>query len=325
MRAPSFLRNPWVAFLIRRLFALVLVLTGLLIVTFSMVRLIPGDPVLELLGTDPYPSPEQIAEARAALGLDKPFFEQLAVYVTDLARGDMGNSFNFRQLPVSQLIGQRIGASLQLASAALAMVLLLSIPLGLLVGALTREGRHKRVEMVFVSLSSVIGSLPEFLLATFLAFVFAVWLRVLPVAGGLGWQSLVLPTLAVALRPILILARIVRVETLNVLATDYIRTARSKQLRDRTIYFRHVMPNVATAALTIGGLLFSGIVGGAVIVENIFNRPGLGTTLVEAVRGHDYPVVQGVVLVIGVAVVAANAIVDLTLAAINPRSVSREG
>jgi peptide/nickel transport system permease protein len=128
----------------------------------------------------------------------------------------------------------------------------------------------------------------------------------------------------VALRPILILARIVRVETLNILATDYVRTARSKQLPARVIYLRHVMPNVATAALTIGGLLFSGIVGGAVIVENIFNRPGLGTTLVEAVRTYDYPVVQGVVLVVGTTVVVANAIVDITLAIINPRSVSRE-
>jgi peptide/nickel transport system permease protein len=318
------MRNPWVAFLLRRLIGLTLVLIGLLLVTFAMVRLIPGDPVLRLLGTDPYPTPEQFAATRAALGLDKPFLEQLGHYLSNLLRGDMGQSFNLRSLPVSQIIAQRVGGSLQLAAAALALVLLLSIPLGLLIGALTREGRHKRVEMVFVAVTSIVGSLPEFLLATFLAFIFAVWLRVLPVAGGLGWQALVLPTLAVALRPILILARIVRVETLNILATDYVRTARSKQLPARVIYLRHVMPNVATAALTIGGLLFSGIVGGAVIVENIFNRPGLGTTLVEAVRTYDYPVVQGVVLVVGTTVVVANAIVDITLAIINPRSVSRE-
>jgi peptide/nickel transport system permease protein len=319
MRGP---RNPWVAFLLRRSLGLILVLAGLLLASFSMVRLIPGDPALLLLGTDPYPTSEQLEATRRALGIDKPFLEQFVVYVSDLARGDMGESFNFRGLPVSTVIGRRIGSSLQLAGAALALVLLLSMPLGLLIGALTREGRHKKVELFFTGLTSTVGAIPEFLLATFLAFIFAVWLRILPVAGDLGPQALILPVLSVALRPILVLSRIIRIETLNVLATDYIRTARSKQLSDRVIYLRHVLPNVTTAALTIGGLLFSGIVGGAVIVENIFNRPGLGTMLISAVATKDYPVVQGIVLVIGFTVVMANAIVDVTLAALNPRSLA---
>src|SRR5439155_14249898 len=151
-------------------------------------------------------------------------------------------------------------------------------------------------------------------------FVFAVWLRVLPVAGTTGPQALVLPALAVSIRSTAILTRIVRVETLNTLASDFIRTARGKRIPDRIIYSRHTLPNVVTAALTVGGLLFAGIIGGAVVVENVFARPGLGTSLVQAVLVRDYPVVQGVVLVLGVIVVVVNATVDLLLAAIDPRT-----
>jgi peptide/nickel transport system permease protein len=121
-----------------------------------------------------------------------------------------------------------------------------------------------------------------------------------------------------------ILARIVRVETLNVLAQDYIRTARSKRLPERLIYSRHVLPNVVTAALTIGGILFAAIVGGGVIIENVFSRAGLGTALVSAVLSRDYPVIQGVILVLGITVVVVNAIVDILLGVLDPRSLARQ-
>ena len=313
--------NPWVRFLIRRLVSLLLVCVGVVLAAFIMVRLIPGDPAVVVAGQAA--SAARIAEVRDELGLDKPFLTQFAAYAGDLLHGEMGASFQLSKKPVGELIAERIGNSVQLAASALVAVLLFSIPLGMLMGALTREGRRRRLEVAFTGISSVVGAFPEFLLATFLAFIFAVWLRVLPVASDAFPQNLVLPLLAVSLRPIFVLSRIVRVETLNVLTTDYIRTARSKQLPMRVIYLRHVLPNVATAALTIGGLLFSGIVGGAVIVENIFNRPGLGTTLVNAVRANDYPVVQGVVLVLGFTVVFANAIVDITLTMANPRSLAR--
>jgi len=310
-----------VAFVLRRLLSLVLVCMGVVFAAFMLVRLIPGDPALVVAGEAA--SAARIEEVRAELGLDRPFLEQFGKYASGLARGEMGNSFQLSKKPVGELISERVGNSIQLAATALTTVLLFSIPLGMVMGAFTREGRHRRAEVLFTAITSVVGALPEFLLATFLAFIFAVWLRWLPVAGDNFPANLVLPLLAVSLRPVFVLSRIVRVETLNVLASDYIRTARSKQLPDRLIYMRHVLPNVATAALTIGGLLFSGIVGGAVIVENIFNRPGLGTTLVNAVRANDYPVVQGIVLVIGFTVVVANAIVDISLTVVNPRSLAR--
>jgi peptide/nickel transport system permease protein len=194
----------------------------------------------------------------------------------------------------------------------------------MLAGALTRDGRHRRAEVLLTAATSVIGALPEYLMGTFLAFIFAVWLRWLPVAGAEGLQSLLLPALAMSLRPIAVLIRVVRVETLNVLAQDYIRTARSKRLPERLIYFRHALPNVVTAALTISGILFAGLIGGAVVVENVFARSGLGTGLVTAVVNHDYPVIQGVVLVLGVTVVTVNAIVDILLGVIDPRSLGKD-
>jgi len=283
-----------------------------------MVRLIPGDPARAILGD--VTTPERIAEVRQVLGLDRPWLEQLVSYCVGLAIGDLGRSFALFNRPVGEIIAERLGSSLRLAASALAMVVLTSVPLGLLLGAYTKEGRHRRFEVAFTAASSVAGAIPEFLMATFLVFVFAVWLRILPVAGGLGVEGLILPVLAVSLRPIVLVARIVRVETLNVLATDYVRTARSKQLPSYLIYGRHVLPNVVTAALTIGGLVFAEIVGGAVIVENIFNMPGLGTILVAAIRNHDYPLIQGSVLVLGCAVVLANALADISVAVINPRS-----
>jgi peptide/nickel transport system permease protein len=313
--------NPWLHFLLRRGLSLLAVVAVLVVASFMLVRLIPGDPALVVAGPDA--SPAQIEQIRRALGLDAPPLEQLTSYVTRVVRGDFGSSFITRE-PVGRMIGQRIGTSLQLAAASLALVLLVAIPLGMLAGALTREGRHRRGEVAFTAVTSVVGSLPEYLAATFLAFVFAVWLRILPVAGTEGWQSLVLPTLAISARPLAILARIVRVETLNVLAQDFIRTARSKRLPERLIYSRHVLPNVVTAALTIGGILFAAIVGGGVIIENVFSRAGLGTALVSAVLSRDYPVIQGVILVLGITVVVVNAIVDILLGVLDPRSLARQ-
>lgn len=316
----SIARNPWLWFLVRRLTSLVLVLIALAIASFMLVRLIPGDPALIVGGLTA--TPDQIIAIRHQLGIDKPIGVQFVLFWVDLAHGDLGTSFLTHQ-PVIQVIQQRIGSSLQLAAASLLLVLLFSIPVGMLTGAMTREGRHRRFEVGLTAATSVLGSLPEYLAATFLAFLFAVWLRLLPVAGSEGWQSLVLPTLAVSLRPMAILTRLVRVETLNVMAMDYMRTARSKRLPARLLYVRHALPNVVTAALTIGGILFAGIIGGAVVVENVFARPGLGTALVSAVLSRDYPVIQGIILVLGVTVVVVNATVDILLAIVDPRSITR--
>jgi len=298
----------------------VLVLAFLVFAVFMSVRLIPGDPAEALAFQI---TPQEVERARQEMGLDRPIHTQFVTYVGDLLNGDMGTSFLSRQ-SVTEVIRERAGNSLLLAGISLVLTLLIGIPLGILMGALTSEGRHRKVDIGYQGATQFLATLPEFLLATILAYVLAVRFQVLPVAGDDGWESLVLPVMALVIGATASLSRFVRVETLNVLAQEYVRTARSKRLPARVIYTRHVLPNVLTGALTIGGLLFAGLIAGAVIVENVFNRPGIGTVLTSALAGRDYPLIQGITLVLGAIVVITNAVVDLLLALIDKRSLARE-
>ena len=311
----------WWRFAATRLVGLIGVVLFLAVGTFFLVRLAPGDPAVFAAGLAA--SNVHVADIRHQMGLDLPLSVQFGNYLAGLARGDFGRSFFYGQ-PVSVLLGQQSGYSFQLAGVAVMIVLLVSLPGGMLAAAFTREGRHGGVEFSFMTVSSAVGAIPEYLTATLLALVFAVVLHLLPIAGAEGWQSLILPVLAISLRPTAILLRIVRIETLNALAQDYMRTARSKRLPARLIYMRHALPNVATATLTVGGLLFTGLIGGAIIVENVFARPGLGTSLVNAVLYHDYPFLQAIAIELGATVVAVNTLVDVLLAAIDPRSLARQ-
>ncbi|MGQ0548529.1 MAG: ABC transporter permease [Armatimonadota bacterium] len=312
--------NPGARLALRRAAGLGIVLGALLIASFLIVRLIPGDPARAIAGFDA--SQEEVERVRTALGLDRPVLIQFVAYTRNALRLDFGESFVTSE-PVTKVIADRLPKTGQLALVSLLLVLALSVPLGMIAGALTREGRNRGAEVAFTAVTSVGGALPEFLASTFLAFIFAVWLRWLPVAGADVSTAFILPALAISIRPIAILSRIVRVETLNVLAQDYIRTARSKRLPARLLYLRHTLPNVLTAALTIGGLLFAGLLGGAVIVENVFAWPGLGTAVVSAVLARDYPVIQGVILMLGIAVVLVNTLVDILLGMVDPRSIIR--
>jgi peptide/nickel transport system permease protein len=260
--------NPWLRFVLRRILALVLVLGALVMATFLMVRLSRTDPAITLLGTQATPS--DVARVHHQLGLDEPVLVQFQNYVIGLAHGDMGTSF-FNGQKVSNVIAQRSGQSIQLAGAGLFLVLL-GIPAGLLAAALTTEGRHRRLEAVFIGGTSLLVAIPEFLAATMLAFVFAVKLEWLPVAGASSFQALILPAIAVAVVPFAALSRIVRVETLNVLAQDYIRTARSKRLPQLTIYLRHVLPNVLSTIVVIATLELAR----AIVLEATLSFLGLG-------------------------------------------------
>lgn len=314
--------NPWVRFFGKRLASLAVGVVVLTIGSFLMVQLIPGDPVRRIVGakvSQPY-----LESVREQLGLDKPVAEQFGDYVAGAATLDFGESFRTKE-PVSEVLGARLPKTVELASAALALVLLLGIPIGLVVGVMTRGNRRPRAGGLFLLSSTIVAAIPEFVLATFLVYVFAVQFGLLPVAGSEGMVSLVLPALAIALPSAAVLSRIVRVQTIDVLRQDYIRTARSKRLPARTIYARHALPNVLTAALTIGGLLFMGLLGGAVAVENIFSWPGLGTAIVDAIEARDYPVIQGAILLLGTMVLVVNTILDVVLALLDPRSSLRSG
>ncbi|MCX4966567.1 ABC transporter permease [Streptomyces sp. NBC_00654] len=313
-------RSPWVSFALRRTWRLVVSLAALVTAAFAMIHLIPGDPVRASLG--PTADPALVEARRQALGLDRPLTSQYGDFLGQLFQGRLGDSIN-SQLPVSEIISSRLPATLQIAVPAFALILLLAIPVGMAAAVLTKDGRRRRGELAFTGVTGFLGAVPEFLLAVGLVAAFAVTWPVFPVASQSGLSSHVLPVLALALVPAATLSRIVRVETLRVLGEDYMRTARAKRLPARLRYLRHALPNLLTSSLTLSGLLFSSLLAGTVLIENVFAWPGLGTTIVQAITEKDYPLVQGVVLVYGAAALLITFAVDVAVAVADPQSTVR--
>jgi peptide/nickel transport system permease protein len=244
-------------------------------------------------------------------------------YVGNVASGDFGTSF-VSNLPVSDIIGDRLPNTARLAGIAFVLILGVSLPLGMLAAVATRDGRRRGTELVFTSVTGGLAIVPEFLLGVLLVYVFAVTLKWFPVAGQSGLSSYVLPVTALCVGSIGALARIVRVETLKVLGEDYMRTARSKRLPARVVYLRHCLPNMLTATLTLAGLLLGGLIGGTVLVENVFAWPGLGTIITQSVTQQDYALAQAIILLLGAAVLLVNFAVDLLLGTLDRRSTIRE-
>lgn len=310
--------HPVLTFVARRLWRFFVSLWIVATAAFLMIHLIPGDPVRAALGIN---APVELVEARReALGLNDPLLAQYWHYVTGVLHGAFGTSTS-SGVPVAQVIGERLPATVQIAVLAFVVIIVIAVPLGASMAILTRGGRNRVGELAFTSTSVVLAAIPEFLLAVGLVYVFAVSLAVLPVAGrDAGPPAYILPVVSLALGPTAVLARIVRVEMLTVLGNDYIRTARAKRLRPWKIYFRHALPNALTATLTLGGLLLTGLVAGTLLVENVFAWPGLGSTIVSSILTRDYPLVQGIVLVYGAMVLLVTLAVDLLLALLDPRS-----
>lgn len=301
---------------LNRLLHLGVVLAAAVVLSFAMVHLVPGDPARGIAGLQA--DEAAVDAARERYGLDQPLAVQFKDYIGGLLHGDLGTSFKSRQ-PVADVISANLEPTAQLAVATMLVVVVVGIAVGLLVGWATQNG-SRRIESLFSALSGALVSFPSYLTATFLVFFFAVTWPLFPVAGAIGVESLVLPALALALSPTMVAARVVRVRTAEVAEQPYIRTARSKRLPETRIYLRHVLPNALPAVLAICGVLFASILGGAVIVERVFARPGLGTALVNSVIVGDYPVVQGITIVFGVAIVLVNLAVDLLIAVVDPQT-----
>jgi peptide/nickel transport system permease protein len=292
----------------------------LLTLGFLMMHLVPGDPVRAALGKGA--SEELVQQQRAALGLDDPLIVQYLRFLSDAVRGEFGKSL-FTGQSVTQAISEQFGASLQLALLSFAVVVLIAIPLGVVSAALTRGGRRRSFELGFTTSTVVIATVPSFILAQVLVYVFAVQLQWLPIAGDEGWESLILPVISLSLAPAAVLTRIVRVEVLSVLGEDFIRTARAKRMPGLWIYLREALPNAMTATLTIAGLMLAGLIAGTVLVESVFSWPGMGTSMVTSIRQKDYPMVQGMIIVYGLGVMLTNILVDIVLSAIDPRTALR--
>lgn len=315
------LHQRWVRFALRRGGRLIVSLWVVVTAAFAMVHLIPGDPVRASMGLNVAPA---VVEARReALGLNRPLWQQYLGFFQGLFHGDLGQSIMSR-LPVWQTIATRLPATLSLAGPAFLLALIVAIPLGVGMAVLTRGGRARPAELGFVASSTVLGAIPDFLYGCIFIAAFGVGLHWLPVAGRGGPASYIMPVVALAVGPTAVLARIVRVEVLAVLQTDYIRTARAKRLSPARVYLRHGLPNAVTASLTLSGMLLAGMTIGTVFIENVFAWPGLGQTIVTAITTKDFPLAQGIILVYGLAVIVINTVVDVILALLDPRSTVSE-
>jgi peptide/nickel transport system permease protein len=308
-------------YLAARLLALVPVLLGILAVVFLLIRLIPGDAVQLFLGTQVEMTPEQMAELRRFFGVDKPIAAQFVDYLGRILQGDFGVSLRTAR-PVLPDIAQRLPLSFQLATLALVIAVALAVPLGI-ASAVTRNSLFD----VATRIGGLLGlSIPNFWLGAMLILVFSRYLHVslgqyVPVTqdpvGTL--RSLYLPAIALGAAIAAILMRYVRSSLLEVLGQEYVRTAHGKGLRGTAVMLRHALPNAMIPVITVVGFQMGYLLGGTVVIEEIFALPGMGRLVLQAIFQRDYPVVQGVVLVVALLFVLTNLVVDLLYAWIDPR------
>ncbi|ALJ20350.1 ABC transporter permease [Microbacterium sp. No. 7] len=312
-------RHPWTRFLLRRAGGLLLSLAILLVVTFLIVPLLPGDPAVAAAGEGA--SQEQIERTRVALGLDQPLPVQFWRYLVGVFTLDMGHSFA-SGTSVTSAVFSRLPFTGEIALLAIAATLIISVPAGIVVALMTRGGRRSWLDHVFNALTSLVFAVPNYVLATVLIFVFAIRLGWFPSGGAATLGSLVLPTVAIMLGPICVISRVVRREAATILEQDYVRTARGWRLSPLRVNLRYVVPNLLTTTLTLSGLILAGMLGGAVVIETVFGWPGLGKGVVDAILLRDYPVIRAIILLLGLLATLLVILVDIVLAAVDPRNLT---
>ena len=299
-------------FLARRLLLTIPVLLGVATLVFALIHLVPGDPAQAMLGEGA--APDDVAELRTRLGLDRPLLEQYGLFMRGLAQGDLGSSFRTGQ-PVLTMIIERVPATAELALAAMAAAILFAIPLG--VAAAVWRGTVVDWSAMTLALAGI--SLPNFWLGPVLAIVFAVELGWLPVSGRGGLSSLVLPALSLGAALAAILARMTRASLLDELQELYVRAARARGASRSRAVLLHALGNSLIPVVTIAGLQFGAVLTGAVITETIFAWPGIGRLLIQSISFRDYPMVQGCILLIAVTYVGVNLATDVMYGVLDPR------
>ncbi len=307
-------------YIARRLASTVVVMAIVGVFVFMLLHLSPGDPAAIIAGDNA--TPEQIAGIRQRLGLDDPLPVQLLRWSAAVVQGDLGISI-FSNEPVMKLVGQRIEPTLSLALTTLVVAVTLAVSFGVL--AAWRQGRWIDRSLMVVS---VLGfSVPVFVVGYMLIYLFAITLRWLPVQGyapiadGFGpWiERLVLPSIALGLAYVALIARITRTAMLDILAEDYIRTAKAKGVATRPMLLKHALKNAGVPIVTVIGIGVALLIGGVVITETVFNIPGVGRLVVDAISKRDYPIIQGVILLFSGVYVVVNLMVDLTYTFLDPR------
>ena len=307
-------------YILRRLLSLIPVLFVVAVVVFLLMHITPGDPAAVILG--PEASPNEIAELRENLGLNRPVTEQFVSWFGGVLQGDLGNSIFMKQ-PVLQAFFEHLGPTLSLAIMAQILAIVVAIPLGILAA----KFRGSFLDQTFMGISLLGISIPSFLLGLFLILLVGVELKWLPVAGykplndGL-WNHikyLILPAIALGSMQAALIARMTRSSMLDVLNANYIKTARSKGVKESFIVIKHTLRNAFIPILTIIGHTFGTLVAGAAVVETVFNIPGIGQLIINSVERRDFAVIQGSVLLIAVSYVLINLVIDLLYGVIDPR------
>jgi peptide/nickel transport system permease protein len=299
-------------YFLRRLAAVIPVAIGVATLTFLIIHLVPGDPVIAMLG-DTAPQAD-IEGMRHRLGLDRSIPAQFASFLGGLFEGDLGESIAFRR-PVTALIVERFPATLELAASGMLIALLVAFPLGLIAGA--KPGGAGDIASMGFAIAGI--SIPHIYLGPLLMILFSLDLRWLPLTGRGGFAHLVLPALTLGTALAAIIARMLRQSLISVRESDYMRTALSKGLAPRTALLRHGLRNALTSVVTLIGLQIGGLLSGALITEIIFSWPGLGRLLISAINLRDYPLVEGCVLTFAMTYVVVNLFTDLAYALIDPR------
>ena len=325
---------------IKRFLTIVPVLIGISLIVFSFIHLIPGDPAVAMLGERA--TPQRVAEVRAQLGLDKPLYTQYFIYVDKVLHGDLGASI-LRGDPVLRDLVRRFPATVELAISAILIAISVGVPMGI-ISAVWRNSFFDGFSRL-VALAGV--SMPIFWLGLMLAWFFGVVLRWLPTGFRLGTdvtlvsvtnfyildclltknaaalvsslRHLILPAVALSTIPMAVIARMTRASLLEVLSQDYIRTAESKGLPQRSVILRHAMRNALLPVMTVTGLQVGRLLAGAILTETIFSWPGIGLWIYESIQARDYPIVQGATLFIATIFVMVNLITDVLYAAVDPR------
>lgn len=297
---------------VKKLIMMIPVLFGLTVIIFMILHLAPGSPVDLIVG--PNATPEVYENVTKSLGLDRPLITQYFVFVRNLLKGDLGTSI-LQQRPVAEMILQRLPVTLEVGVWALITSFALAIPIGIVAAV----HRNSKLDYAAMSFALVGISMPTFWFGLILLYLFAFRLGWFPVSGYGTWQHLVLPVIAAGLTDAAVTARMVRSSMLEVVGQDYIRTARSKGLKENTVISKHALKNALIPVITLLGMRIGWIIGGSVTLEIVFNRPGIGRLMVDAIFARDYPVVQGAMLVLTAFILLGNLLADILYAVADPR------
>jgi len=300
------------SYVVKRLLQMIPTLIGVSILTFLMIHAVPGDPARMIAG--PEASAEEVAVVRESLGLDQPLYVQYGKYVSNLLQGDLGTSLRSERPVLDEILG-RFPSTITLT----VMAIVVMVVIGLFAGIFSATRPNSLIDNATMMISLFGISLPVFWLGLMLILLFAYYLNLLPSGGNDGFRHFILPAIALGLSSSAILARLTRSSMLEVINQDFVRTARAKGVREKFVIYKHTLKNAMIPIITIIGLEFGTLLGGAVLTETVFSINGLGRFIIQSIQFRDYPSIQGSILFVAAIFVIVNLIVDLCYGLVDPR------